>query len=352
TLTHLPKLRFLIKPTEWMKTDASLYFLFNRYEKNASVNDYAEDKTYGLNLRNDAAYNEFRFQINVDYEKRNSYISRAYSNKIDSIYYSNSADFITDVFSISGIFSANINDSTIIPSVFYKTSSLNRNSSSQFQNNSVESFNSNGVGFDLLILLKPNLGFYFGSSMHKLYSSGDSKYAQIELGVKYSNEFLTADLKYLYNESSSGFFTDFFDYLKYGNLKGLGLNLSFNYWKLFLNSNSSLYGSLGDKLIGVPNFQTQTGLYFKDILFNNNLDLKTGFVFYYTGKNNVFTNENGLIEVPSSNKLDFTLAGEIQKTAIVYFLWQNLLGNDYYITPYYPMPSRSIRFGVAWEMFN
>ena len=105
-------------------------------------------------------------------------------------------------------------------------------------------------------------------------------------------------------------------------------------------------------LIGVPDFQTQTGLYYTSKLFNDNLDLKTGFVFYYTGTNNVFTNEHGVTEVPSSYKLDFTLAGEIQKTAIVYFLWQNLLGNDYYITPYYPMPTRNIRFGFAWELFN
>ena len=93
-------------------------------------------------------------------------------------------------------------------------------------------------------------------------------------------------------------------------------------------------------------------MYYKDILFDNNLDLKTGFIFYYTGKNNVFTYENGLVEVPSSNKLDFTLVGEIQKTAIVYFTWQNLLGSNYYLTPYYPMPGSSLRFGVAWEMFN
>ena len=80
--------------------------------------------------------------------------------------------------------------------------------------------------------------------------------------------------------------------------------------------------------------------------------MKTGFVFYYTGKNNVYTYEHGVVDVSASNKLDFTLAGEIQKIAIVYFTWQNLFDNNYYITPYYPMPSRSIRFGVAWKMFN
>jgi hypothetical protein len=122
---------------------------------------------------------------------------------------------------------------------------------------------------------------------------------------------------------------------------------------LRLESNSSYYFAIdNDKLIGVPEFQTQTGLYYTSILFKSNLDLKTGFVFYYTGTNNVYTNEHGVTEVPSSYKLDFTLAGEIQKTAIVYFLWQNLLQNDYYITPYYPMPPSNIRFGFAWELFN
>ena len=121
---------------------------------------------------------------------------------------------------------------------------------------------------------------------------------------------------------------------------------------MLLESNSSYYYSAGNKLLGVPDFQTQTGLYYTSKLFNDNLDLKTGFVLHYTGTNNVFTNEHGVIEVPSSYKLDFTLAGEIQKTAIVYFLFQNLLGNDYYITPYYPMPGRNIRFGFAWELFN
>ena len=75
-------------------------------------------------------------------------------------------------------------------------------------------------------------------------------------------------------------------------------------------------------------------------------------MFYYTGKNKVFTFENGLLEVPSSYKVDFTLVGEIQKVAIVYFTFENLLDNKYYITPYYPMPERNFRFGVAWELLN
>jgi outer membrane cobalamin receptor len=50
--------------------------------------------------------------------------------------------------------------------------------------------------------------------------------------------------------------------------------------------------------------------------------------------------------------VDFTLAGEIKKAAIVYFTWENLFDETYYIVPYYPMFRRGIRFGVAWELFN
>ena len=73
TLTHLPRLRFLIKPTEWMRSDASLFFMFNRYEKNTSASEYSENKTYGLNIRNDFDYSIFKFQLNVDYEKRDMF---------------------------------------------------------------------------------------------------------------------------------------------------------------------------------------------------------------------------------------------------------------------------------------
>jgi hypothetical protein len=94
------------------------------------------------------------------------------------------------------------------------------------------------------------------------------------------------------------------------------------------------------------------------MFFNDNLDLKAGFKFYYTGEFSAgyHTFEGGNIQseggVDPTNKLDFNLAGEIQKVAIFYFQWENLFGNEYYITPYYPMPERNIKFGIAWELFN
>jgi len=357
TLNHLPRLRFLIKPTEWMRSDASLFFVFNRHEKNTSTSEYSENKTYGLNIRNDFNYSNFKFQLNVDYEKTKNLLEGSYYTIIDSVQLRSYQDEIKfNLFSIAGTVSANLLDSTIIPSVFFKTSSYNNELYDPSWESNFKEKNSSGYGADLLIKLKPTLSFYFGVSHINPYNIDDLDYYQMEIGADFLNEFISADLKYFINNYSDDYFVDergnTSHYVR-GDVNGLGLNLKFKYWKLLLESNSEYYSAAdNNKLTGVPDFQTQTGLYYTSKLFNDNLDLKTGFVFYYTGTNNVFTNEHGVTKVPSSYKLDFTLAGEIQKTAIVYFLWQNLLQNDYYLTPYYPMPTSNIRFGFAWELFN
>jgi hypothetical protein len=86
------------------------------------------------------------------------------------------------------------------------------------------------------------------------------------------------------------------------------------------------------------------GLFYKDILFENNLDLKTGIVIKYYD----FVSE----EFESAYQFDFTIAGRIQESAIVYFSWENLFNEQYFIVPYFPMRERGVRFGLAWELFN
>lgn len=353
TLTHFPRLRFLIKPVEWLRTDASLFFIFSRDEKNTSMNEYSENKTYGLNIRNDFDYSIFKFQLNVDYEKRDIYSSRYYYSSIDPMQL-NAAQyqFDADLFSVSGILSANLDGGTFIPSIYYKTSSYKKKYSQPMAYNDEKT--SHGIGLDLLFKIKSSFGFYFGTSVLKPYNSS-KEYTLIELGTRYQNEFIFADLKYFYNEYTYGFSTggNFFDNIRFGNLNGLGLNLKFNYWKFLLESNSSFYYAVDSKkLVGVPKFKTQTGLYFNSFLFDDNLDLKTGFVFYYLDDLNTYSPSAGLINIAQANKLDFTLSGEIQKLATIYFVWENLINNQYFITPYYPMPVRTVRFGVAWEFLN
>jgi hypothetical protein len=107
----------------------------------------------------------------------------------------------------------------------------------------------------------------------------------------------------------------------------------------------------------MPETKFNGGIYYKDILFNSSLDLKTGFVANYTGKQSLKSlviPHVGAIstDIESWLTIDFTLSGEIQKAAIVYFTWENLFDWKYYITPYYPMLQRNMRFGIAWEIFN
>jgi len=343
TLTHLPRLRFLIKPFENFKSDLSLFYLYNDYQKFITKKQFNESKTFAINFRNDFTYEQLDFNLTADYEKGK--VSRWEERNFDTVtYYSNIPPTDYDLFSLSGDVSLKLFDGDLIPSAFGKFSSYYAILGSRdFSDNPFS------VGLDLLYKGFDFVELYGGYSNLKPYSRYDINYDLIEAAAKFKFDYFSANIKYFIN--------NYYDYNNYGQrfgkVSGIGLNFNFNFLKFLLQSNSSYYTSIDDnKMLGVPEFQTQTGLYYTSKLFNDNLDLKTGFVFYYNGENSVFTNEHGVTEVPSSYKLDFTLAGEIQKVAIVYFLFQNLLDNKYYITPYYPMPARNIRFGFAWELFN
>ena len=137
--------------------------------------------------------------------------------------------------------------------------------------------------------------------------------------------------------------------LPYKSIAGIGINLNYHFCKLLIETNTSHYFNKKDHVSTVPPDVLFTGgIYLNDMFFEDNLYFKCGFIFYYTGK----FKPNISIDVDPSNRLDFSLTGEIKKVAIVYFVWENLFNNQYYIAPYYPMPERSIRFGVAWELFN
>lgn len=133
------------------------------------------------------------------------------------------------------------------------------------------------------------------------------------------------------------------------DLTGVGANINFSFWKIYFETQTSYYTSnkSSELLFLFPKIKFTGGIFYKDILFNENLDLKTGLVFNYTGKRS-----SSFGDLNAVSKLDFTVAGEIQKVAMVYFTWENLLDNTYFIIPYYPMPRRGIRFGIAWELFN
>ena len=354
TLSHFPKLRLFVRPLEWLFQDISFYYLFARNELNIISREYSENNTYGIKIHNEATYDVFRFRLNADFERTNSFISRTfYDNAVFQTVVQNK-DIYSDIFSVSGELSALINNGSIIPSVFYKASSIKRDVIDPLSQSPEGNYLEHGIGLDISVKTAQHLDLYFGASAFDKYLQSKFNNTFIEAGGKYSGDLLSVVLRYFINNYNYNIYTGgvFYNQISFGKLSGIGFNLKLNFSALLFESSSSIYFSLQDKLIGVPKIATITGLYYKSLLFQDNLDLKTGFVLHYADKNNVFTQENGLLAVPSSLRLDFTLIGEIQKTAIVYFTWQNLFNNNYFITPYYPMPSRNIRFGVAWVMFN
>lgn len=352
-LTHLPRLRLLVKQSDWLRNDISFYYFYSKNENNSFVNESIKDKVFGVDIKNLLKYDVFDIKLNLAYE--NSDIFRQYSfydpNEAARVY-APPVNFKYKTLSATTIISTKIGNDLITPSVFYKFSSVTKYPGRIIIEDSSSNV-STGLGFDVSVKANDFFDFYFGSSVFKSYYS-DKNNLLLEAGVKFTSNIFTANLRYFKNQYNYEAYTggNFFDYIQFGDVNGLGLNLKLDLWKILIESNSSYYKKVSNNLIGVPEVQTQTGVYYKNLVFDDNLDLKTGFVFYYTGKNNVYTFEHGLLSVPSSKKVDFTLAGEIQKRAIVYFLWQNIFDNNYYITPYYPMPGRSIRFGVAWELFN
>ena len=164
-------------------------------------------------------------------------------------------------------------------------------------------------------------------------------------------------IKYAANDVST-FGMNFFSDVYYGN------------FELFLNATYNISASYKE-IKTLPKFFTNGGLYYIDSLFSDNLYLKTGLNFYFTGKQNFlfynfqtsdavrfYQNSSGAIlpltYPPTENNLtlDFFLCGRIQDRANIYFIFENLTNKDYFVVPYYPKQSRGIRFGIEWVIFN
>jgi hypothetical protein len=339
-------LRLQAIPYRDANIELSLYYKYNLNE----TRDYIESltkkykyevKTYGTNLNYVQNLGMFSARILGNWEK----------NKFNTSFESldltvNSFDY--NYFSAAGILSLHLLDSTFVPSVFYKYF----NQGYRYFGEDINSGNS-GYGLDFLYKPLDEISLYTGYSIYGQDNHDDQK--NFELGVKAETKNLLINVKYFDREN-------FYPYslhnipvpgqhreLPYKSIAGFGINLNYHFWKLLIETNTSHYFNKKDHISTVPpDVQFTGGIYLNNMFFEDNLYFKGGFIFYYTGK----FKPDISIDVDPSNKLDFSLTGEIKKVAIVYFTWENLFNNQYYITPYYPMPERSIRFGVAWELFN
>jgi hypothetical protein len=234
-----------------------------------------------------------------------------------------------------------------------------------------------GYGADFSLRILSGFIFYAGySNFSKPYNpyekslfgeSGKQIYHNVEIKLSYYSPLMNAEASYFRKDiknrlimTESGFI------FKSILIDGANLRASLKLWKFLFETNSSYYFNReGRNSLGLPEIISTGGIYYVDTLFNNNLNLKTGFNFYIYGRRPgiyydlekmisaswpIYRDDDYLFK--SSNQIDFFLAGQLQERAILYFVFENLLNSKYFIVPYYPKQERSVRFGVAWEFFD
>ncbi len=115
----------------------------------------------------------------------------------------------------------------------------------------------------------------------------------------------------------------------------------------------------GTSLTRYPRFTTSGGLYFWQRLLNDNLELKVGFRgrFVSSSLGEQFNPEvlayvqNTGTPLGFGSSVDGFLIAAIGN-AYVHFMWENLSNARYYITPYYPVLDRAIKFGISWQFLD
>jgi hypothetical protein len=229
-----------------------------------------------------------------------------------------------------------------------------------------------GAGADLSWFIDENFLIYLGFSKfqkpsnHLIISSvarDELDYGILETKLTYKNSSMNISTGYFLQELTSN------DH-HYKTLQGINLKFDWHLWRLLLSTNTSYYFIQKEKdNFPLPDFTSTGGLYYVDTLFNSNLNLKTGINYRLTGNRGYqFVNfetfeitrwttasEDIILpyaDVKPSVQFDFFLAGKIQNAATVYFVFENLLNEKYYIVPYYPKQERGIRLGVSWEFVD
>jgi hypothetical protein len=319
------------------KTDINFYYHAVQ-EKYSGIPSNDELKNYilGASLRQIYSTSQIKLEVNSVFEKRDL---NYYFQDTSAGFLKQKTDY--DILSISPVLSLYLKDSTIIPSVFYKHSSI--------LDYNIEAYR--GFGADINFKVLRLLNIYLGVNKFDFLNGSDAE--TYEIGAKLTLNSISADIRYFGKSISNPPYmpsphTRFFPIMQvnFNDLKGLAAQFHFHFWKIGLegNFNYSFFKEDNVQTSSEIKMYLNSGIFYKDILFNRNLELKTGFVLKY------YDFESDIYE--SAFQIDYTVAGIIQKVAIVYFSWENLFDEEYFIVPYYPMRERGIRFGLAWELFN
>lgn len=388
-LNHSASVRMLAGFAENTPTDLTVYYKYglNEYRQNDTLDYINNPKSAYKLIRDNNKYYTFGTLFNQGFSFKYfdlKFILNYEGNKLESPLLP--AERKTDLLSLSAISTFHLIDSTVHPSVFAKQLRYNSGSNS-------ESYP--GAGADINISLMKDLFVYAGYSYYKkpytiFEEEGLTQYAALpsqnisnfETGIRYHTEDYDIRLGYFNTRNSNyavpvivkpdGVLENSVGYYSTvaRNYDGLNANFKYRYWKMLLTANATTYLNRNAELVNSPSFTFDGGIFFTDILFNKNLDLKAGFNFKFYTAQNFFLYDfekqassqlirssaaganNPILKTSDVFRIDFFMAGKVQDAAIIYFTFENLLDKDYFIVPYYPALGRNIRFGISWEFLD
>jgi outer membrane receptor protein involved in Fe transport len=257
-----------------------------------------------------------------------------------------------------------------------------------------------GIGTDAQFRVSSMLSFFGGVSVSKrtptlqeLYWSGDStrvptprlwlkdeQHTLFQAGIRFSIvDFIAATISFDHRNIKNPILVDTtlparsspagysLLFLQPSNQTYDGVNISMKMsYRHFVAEGIATYMKQPDyfhgdqKLTLYPELYLDGSVYYRDILVNGKLELKVGFrgrfVSQQTGEapldqSGFFVPYTLLKSFGPSGTADFFLIGKLGD-AYLHFIWENLSGNQYLLTPFYAMYDRNVRFGVSWEFWN
>src|ERR1700757_44742 len=132
---------------------------------------------------------------------------------------------------------------------------------------------------------------------------------------------------------------------------------------IHFNNNINYQTTANTDIIRLPNWVTTHQLYYEGKLFKKNLWLQVGFQARYISSfyANAYMPATNQFYLQNDKKegnywfIDFFISAQIKP--VKFFLMaqhlnQGFMGNNYILTPNYPMPDRSFKAGLCWMLFN
>lgn len=350
---HRFYIKTLYNPNTNSHTEFSVYSNFNRDNIDGDTLYLLNDiQTYGAIVHSYYNLKNSRVKVYGNYE----------SSKYKYLYPSVNTEYNNYSISCGLGFDFYFLDSTITLSPFAKLEEYNfSNTENTYPY----------IGSDLLIKLNSNIsagmsyGFtvserdFFndlvGKNLSLFEASLNINYPRYKGSVRYFNKFVD-QLSPNLNYTNLLFLNNMILFKSNKALSGINLSFEANPGKVLVENSFTYYHNRNSGLVNLPEYNLNCSVFFKDSLFNSNLDLKTGLIAKYIGTASYFLNygttgQKNVIINPAFT-LDFTLSGMVQKTAVLYFTLENILDKQYFLVPYYPMRGIGYRFGVSWEIFN